>query len=69
MTEKITKESIGEDEGKTGVNDEEISKTEAAWESAKGGAGIGKRMLQRIEERKQTCPALQVHKKVCHNPI
>ena len=53
MTEKITKESIGEDEGKTGVNDKELSKTEAAWESAKGGAGIGKRTLQRIEERIQ----------------
>ena len=33
------KESTGEDEGKTGVNDEELSETEEPWESTEGGAG------------------------------
>ena len=41
--------------------DEELSETEEAWESAKGGAGgeenVGK------NRRMQTCPALRVHKK------
>ena len=33
------KESTGEDEDKTGVNDEELSESEEAWKSAKEGVG------------------------------